>query len=159
VIPSAIAAVLLVIVTILVHYEALRFTSQLTPALGWIPLRARLIVAVCAAFSAHTVEVWIWGLAYYVYIEILHLGAFGGIPVHSFLDFVYFSAVSYTSLGLGDVYPHGGVRLLTGVEALVGLLMIAWSASFTYLAMEKFWPMHRARSARPRFAQRDDEQG
>jgi hypothetical protein len=31
---------------------------------------------------------------------------------------------------------------LFALEALVGLLMIGWSASFTYLAMEKFWPMH-----------------
>jgi hypothetical protein len=34
------------------------------------------------------------------------------------------------------------VRLIAGVEALTGLLMIAWSASFTYVAMEKFWPLH-----------------
>ena len=33
-------------------------------------------------------------------------------------DYLYFSATSYTSLGLGDVYPQSGVRLLTGVEAL-----------------------------------------
>jgi potassium channel LctB len=39
--------------------------------------------------------------------------------------------VSYTSLGLGDVYPGGSLRLITGVEALNGLLMIARSGSFT----------------------------
>ena len=55
------------------------------------------------------------------------------------MDYVYFSAACYTSLGLGDMYPSGMLRMLTGAEALVGLLMIAWSGSFTYLAMEKFW--------------------
>jgi hypothetical protein len=65
--------------------------------------------------------------------------------------------VSYTSLGLGDVYPQGGVRLLTGVEALVGLLMIAWSASFTYLSMEKYWPLHRTRRARRHIAGKHDQ--
>jgi hypothetical protein len=58
------------------------------------------------------------------------------------VDDVYFSAVTYASIGFGDVYPVDNVRLITGVEALVGLLMIGWSASFTYLAMEKFWPLH-----------------
>jgi hypothetical protein len=157
VIPSAIAAVVLVIITIMVHYEALRITSTVAPAMHWVPPRARLIVVVCAAFVAHTIEVWIWAAAYYLYVEVLHLGAFGGVPINDFAGYLYFSAVSYTSLGLGDVYPQGGVRLLTGVEALVGLLMIAWSASFTYLSMEKYWPLHRTRRARRHIAGKHDQ--
>ena len=41
------------------------------------------------------------------------------------------------SLGLGDVWPHGPIRLLTGIEALNGLILIAWSASYTYSFHEK----------------------
>ena len=52
---------------------------------------------------------------------------------------MYFSAATYTSLGFGDLTPTGPVRLLAGVEALNGLLLIGWSASFTYLSMERFW--------------------
>jgi hypothetical protein len=37
------------------------------------------------------------------------------------------------------VTPYGSVRLLAGVEALNGLLLIAWSASFLYLEMERYW--------------------
>ena len=29
--------------------------------------------------------------------------------------------------------------LVAGIEALTGLLLIAWSASFTYLTMERIW--------------------
>jgi hypothetical protein len=47
--------------------------------------------------------------------------------------------VVYTSLGFGDIQPIAHVRLIAGVEALVGLLMIGWSASFTYISMERFW--------------------
>jgi hypothetical protein len=32
--------------------------------------------------------------------------------------------------------------MLTGVEALNGLPLIGWSASFTDLAMERYWPLH-----------------
>lgn len=57
----------------------------------------------------------------------------------SFSASLYFSAETYTSLGFGDLTPNGPVRLLAGVEALNGLLLIGWSASFTYLCMERFW--------------------
>ena len=30
-------------------------------------------------------------------------------------------------------------EVLAGVEALNGLLLIGWSASYTYIAMERFW--------------------
>jgi len=52
---------------------------------------------------------------------------------------LYFSAETYTSLGFGDLIPIGPLRLLAGAEALNGLVLIGWSASFTYIAMERFW--------------------
>ena len=30
-------------------------------------------------------------------------------------------------------------KLLVGVEALNGLLLIGWSASYAYIAMERYW--------------------
>jgi hypothetical protein len=55
------------------------------------------------------------------------------------MNCLYFSAETFTSLGFGDVTPVGPIRLLAGLEALNGLLLIGWSASFTYIAMERFW--------------------
>ena len=46
---------------------------------------------------------------------------------------------TYTSLGLGDIHPTGPMRLLVGLEALAGLMLIGWSSSFTYLSMRRFW--------------------
>ncbi|MFD2270083.1 hypothetical protein ACFS07_00430 [Undibacterium arcticum] len=31
------------------------------------------------------------------------------------------------------------MRLLAGMEGLNGLLLIGWSASYIYIAMERFW--------------------
>jgi hypothetical protein len=62
--------------------------------------------------------------------------------VEGFQDCLYFSVVTYTSLGFGDHVPVSHARLIAGVEALNGLLLIGWSASFTYLAMERYWPLH-----------------
>jgi hypothetical protein len=41
--------------------------------------------------------------------------------------------------GHGDIYPIGDIRLLASIEALNGLLLVAWSGSFTYLAMQRLW--------------------
>ena len=56
-----------------------------------------------------------------------------------FLEAWYFSASVYTTVGFGDLTPRGPLRLLAGLEALVGLLMITWSASFTFLVMNRAW--------------------
>ena len=146
---AMIAATVLVVATILIHYEVLRFTSDRLRDLP-LPPRWRIIVVVVAVFFAHTVEVWLYGGAYWAALEARELGGFGGFqPVSGFQDCLYFSAVTYTSLGLGDYYPTGHLRLIAGVEALNGLVLIGWSASFTYLAMEAYWPLHRREGRKP----------
>ena len=57
----------------------------------------------------------------------------------SLLDCVYYSFTTYTTLGLGDIEPHGDLRYLTGLEALTGLVLITWTASFLYLEMTRYW--------------------
>jgi hypothetical protein len=140
-IAAMIASVLLVAATLVIHYEALRLASDLVTSLTWIPPRARIVFVVFAAFAAHTIEVWLYALAYYAFTDLLGLGHFNHENA-GFEEFVYFSAVVYTSLGFGDLLPIGNLRLIAGVEALVGLVMIGWSSAFTYLAMEKLWPLH-----------------
>lgn len=151
---AAVAAIVLVGITIIVHYEALRLTGSLLESDEITPIRPRprLIVVVFAAFAAHTVEVHVFACGYFVLVDWLRFGEIASAEHHGalvgYVDFVYFSAVTYTSLGLGDVFPRGGLRLVSGVEALVGLLMIGWTGSFTYLAMEKLWPLHTRRFRR-----------
>ena len=58
------------------------------------------------------------------------------------LDYFYFSATTYTTLGVGDVFVRGPIRVVSGIQSLTGLVMIAWSATFTYLHMERFWTLH-----------------
>ncbi|MGU3388904.1 potassium channel family protein [Methylobacterium sp. 13MFTsu3.1M2] len=135
------ASVVLVTTTILVLYETLRLTSEHLSELP-VPPRARILAVVLMTFVGHTVAVWIYAGAYWLLVLRLGVGAFAGAPVTSFEDCLYFSVVAYTSLGFGDHFPTSHTRLLAGVEALNGLLLIGWSASFTYLAMERYWPLH-----------------
>ena len=119
---------LLVVVTTAIHYEVLRGLSAGLPALR-IPSRGKLLVVIFATFLAHAVEILLYALATYA-LDPRHL---------PFASSLYFSAETYTSLGYGDIVPTGDLRLLAGVEALNGLLLIGWSASYTYIAMERFW--------------------
>lgn len=118
----------LVVVATTLHYEVLRGLSAGLPGLR-IPSRGKLLVVMFATFLAHAVEIVLYALAVYL----LDQGHF------SLSTSVYFSAETYTSLGYGDVVPTGDVRLLAGVEALNGLLLIGWSASYTFFSMERFW--------------------
>jgi hypothetical protein len=143
----AVLAAAMVGVCVLVHYETLRFASLFMPRLTIRP-RNRILFVMGAAFFAHSVEVWLCAALFYAigHVGLVDGWAIGGIEGKfegSFYEYLYFSTVSYTSLGLGDIYPTGVLRILTGVEALIGLVMIAWTGSFTYLAMEKFWSLHR----------------
>ena len=54
-------------------------------------------------------------------------------------DCVYYSFITYTSLGFGDIIPTDYLRFITGIEGLTGLLLIAWTASFVYVQMQRFW--------------------
>jgi Ion channel len=135
------ASVVLVMTTILILYETLRLTSNHLAELP-VPPRMRIIAVVLAAFVGHTACVWTYAIAYWLLTLKLQVGGFAGLPVNSFQDCLYFSVVTYTSLGIGDHIPLSHVRLVAGVEALNGLLLIGWSASFTYLAMERYWPLH-----------------
>jgi hypothetical protein len=52
---------------------------------------------------------------------------------------VCFSFSTYTTLSYGDIDAVGDLRHLTGLEALTGLVMITWSASFLFLEMQRYW--------------------
>lgn len=131
-------------VNTLIHYEVLRKLNDTLPRLE-IPGRSKLLVVIFATFFAHLIEMAVWGA--FLYALVLHgdVGTLMGDHKITLLDCIYFSAETYTSLGFGDIRPHGDLRLLVGVEALNGLLLIAWSASFTYLSMERFWSLGKGR--------------
>ena len=132
------ACVLLVIATTVLHYEMLGMLNARLPRLP-VPHRLKLLVVIFSAFVAHALEIAFYGLVLFGMVHWLDVGKLVGAAGISLASCLYFSAETYTSLGFGDVTPVGPIRLLAGVEALNGLLLIGWSASFTYISMERFW--------------------
>lgn len=130
----------LVISCIVIHYEALRLMSAYVPNLN-VPVRIKVLVIVLGCFAAHTLEVWLYAAAF-LSIYKSGLGSLKGQVEESFADFLYVSATSYSTMGIGDVYPTGALRLASGIEGINGLFLIAWSTSFTYFVMDRLWPLH-----------------
>ena len=135
-------SLLLLAATILIHYEALRVTSLKLANLRIAP-RMRIIVILVAALASHLAHITLYAGAFLFIEEYTQLGTIEGPKGYNFSDAFYFSITSYTTLGIGDLYPTGAIRLLSGVEALNGLVMVGWTASMTYLAMERFWQLRK----------------
>jgi hypothetical protein len=120
------------------HYEVLNLCNRYLPALSHRP-RPRVLILICVVLLAHIAEIWLFGAAYYVLSSNEALGGLTGLPTTDLPDFVYFSAITYATVGFGDAVPVGAIRFLAGVEALTGFVMITWSASYSFLEMQRDW--------------------
>lgn len=130
-------SVVALLCAVLVHFEALRALSSLTPRLA-IPPRNRILVVVFVAILAHLCEVGIYAATFWFVPWVTDAQDLGlDLPL-TFLRCVYFSFESYASLGSVD-FPDGLLRILAGLEALNGLILISWTSSYTYLVMREFW--------------------
>jgi hypothetical protein len=129
---------LVLMLAVLLNYEALNFLSRLLPN---IHLKPRVVVAigVLGSITAHIVEIVIFAAVIYFQVNNGNFGNLSGNFYGNFLDCVYFSFTNYTTLGYGDIVPHGHLRFLVGVEAVTGLVLITWSASFMFIEIQRFW--------------------
>lgn len=130
--------IILVSLAVLIHYEMLFRLSRIIPRLK-MRHRFRVVIGIFGSLFAHIIEIWIFAIGYYLMIHSGKFGTLTGNISHTILDCAYFSFVTYTSLGIGDIVPEGNIRFVTGLEALTGLVLITWSASFLFIEMQKFW--------------------
>ena len=72
-------------------------------------------------FIALFTFIYVFSDAYYNTIEDVSIDDSNGG-----LDYLYFSVVTFTTLGYGDLKPLGYIRLFAATEAIIGALMIAY---------------------------------
>lgn len=135
---TIVTAVVVIFLTVMLHFNALKLIAHLSRR-EHVSVALRLTNAVYLLVLAHFAEVVIFAVGYFIATSYFDAGTLRGEFNGQPQEYIYYSLVSYSSLGFGDVYPQGPIRLLTGLEALTGLLMIGWSASFTYIFMSKYW--------------------
>lgn len=125
-------------VCVLLQYEGLVFVWRRI-AVHRGARRIKVLYAIFSVIVLHVIEIWIFGLVLWGLLRWPATGSLVGPQVVELLDCVYFSAITFSTVGFGDIAPVGAIRFLAGTEALTGFVLITWSASFTYLEMERFW--------------------
>ncbi len=125
----------LLVLTVTVHYG---FLTRLMVILdtGWAQA-IKLIAIICGLFVAHVAEVVVYTFVYHFSHLIPGIGKLPGINFDDWINALYFSFAAYSSLGAGDLSTAGWLKILYGLEAINGLVLITWSASFSLLAMNR----------------------
>jgi hypothetical protein len=127
---AAVLALVMLGITTALHYEALRL-------LGWAASRhsvsqRRAVGFLTTLVALHLTEIALYAVAYALSANVFELGSLGGSSGPAWLDFFYFAAETYSTLGYGDLVPVGALRLLASVESVNGLLLLAWSGAFLF---------------------------
>ena len=129
---------LTVAAAVLIHHEGLRWI-----ALGLVklptPRRRKVLFGVYGVIVLHVAEIWLFAVTFWLLMRVPEAGTIGGVVAPGFLDVVYLSSVTFSTVGFGDLVPIGALRFLSGTESLSGFILITWSASFLYLEMQEFW--------------------
>ena len=123
-------------------------TVGVTCALRWLRRRAqpapglwpgtRLLIGLAAwIILLHLVAITAWGLCY------AWTGAMHGVQTA-----LYFSAVTYTTTGYGDLLLPEAWRLVGAVEALTGILMCGLSTGFFFAVVSRLY-LAQDQSAKP----------
>ena len=102
--------------------------------------RFEITLDILVSMFIHTLCISMYAVVYYYLIQ--YMPELGNIHWNhdnekTFLDYFYMSIVCYTSLGFGEIYANGQLRLLTGFETLNGLILIGWTVAHTFCEAEK----------------------
>ncbi len=123
---------IMIVLTVIIHVSGLAvFIAYLGAWLGSVTARkkfAGLLMAlsftVLIVFFLHTVEIWSWALLY------MWLGEFVDLE-----RALYFSTVTFTTLGYGDITLGPDWQLLSGFEAANGIILVGVSTAFIFTVM------------------------
>lgn len=127
--------------SVLIHFEGLEVLGRYLGTRGRNAQRMgasgrwAMLWVIAGLLALHSLEIGLFGMIYWGLLLLLGLNAAHG----GLLESLYLSATSYSTVGFGDVAPLGPLRLLTATESVVGLLLIAWSGSFTFIEMSRHW--------------------
>jgi voltage-gated potassium channel Kch len=127
-------ALCLVALCVIVHglglTAALRWVRR-QPAIDDPPLwRANWLLIRLAGWTIllHLVEITLWALCYTWQQSMPDIETA-----------MYFSIVTYTTTGYGDLVLPEGRRLVGGVESLTGILMCGWSTGFFFTVVSRMF--------------------
>jgi hypothetical protein len=131
--PPLVAAAFLMAVCVAIHaggttalLNSLRRSA--TPSTAFWPSTSLFVMVAAWLIVLHLSEVAVWALFYLWQDAMPDLQAA-----------LYFSAVTYTTTGYGDLTLPEGWRIVGGIEALTGILMCGWSTAFFFAVVNRLY--------------------
>ena len=134
---AVLACALTVVLCVYVHLTTLRLLNDRVLPRFRRHSRTAVGMMVLVALVAHLLEIWIFSVTILVVGSLSDTQFAEELQLDGF-DAFYYSAVSYTSLGAEPLH-ESSLRILTAIEALTGLILITWTASFIFLVMQRTW--------------------
>ena len=104
------------------------FGSRIVGQWKYIAMTRVLMITIVGIFFVHTVEIWIWAVLY------RWLGEFENLE-----RALYFSTVTFTTLGYGDITLQEHWQLLSGFEAVNGIILFGVSTAFVFGIIRKLF--------------------
>jgi hypothetical protein len=80
----------------------------------------------------HVCQALIWATCYYLIPNIY-------VTFDNFGETLYFSLVTFTTLGYGDITIESNWRLLSGFEAINGIIVIGWTTAIMFSLIQKIY--------------------
>lgn len=119
----------ILIISILIHVGFVsgaivflrRHAGQSGKVMGISRVSTTLVLATIWLLAAQTASVWLWSFTFRL------LGVFDSLE-----PAVYFTLVTFTTLGYGDITLDADWRILSGMTAVNGLLMFGFSTAFLF---------------------------
>lgn len=125
-------ALVLMAVSVAIHAAGvtavLRWMRQRRAAEGFWPWTWLFVCIAAWTILLHLAEISAFAVLY------AWQGAVADLP-----SALYFSAVTYTTTGYGDIVLPGEWRLVGAVEALTGILMCGWSTGFFFAIVSRMY--------------------
>ncbi|MDF1757537.1 MAG: ion channel [Legionellaceae bacterium] len=138
-----IITIIIAFATMHMFYEILHLLLKVI-AKKQLSTRQLLSTLWIGVFFAHAVSILLYSAVYWFSVNNLGYPNLEGIGINDFSSYLYYSASTYASLGIGDIYPRGILRFVSSVEVITGLTLISWSAMFTYFAVQTMWEEYRS---------------
>lgn len=126
-------ATIMVALTILIHLVGLGLLLELLRAHGRqfrdrkpLPQAVLILTVVLGLFALHALEIWGYA-ALYSALRTLH----------DFEEALYFSTVTYTTIGYGDLTLPKPWRVLGAIEGANGIILLGWSTAFFFSVLQR----------------------
>ena len=124
--------------SIMIHLEGL-WVIRALPRFFIDSPRLGVVSVVMLCLVLHVLEISLYSGGFMLADKVFGVGQFNDERNLDAMGYFYYSAITYTAVGYGDILPKGEIRLLAVAESLNGLMLIGWTGAFTFIAMQRLW--------------------